>query len=117
MPTLKNKTTAYIALGFVIFIWGVAPLFTKHFFEYYSPSASVLHTSLLGFIFFFLISIKKLNTLNKTYFKIAITTGLFYSAADILQKIGLNYTTPTRYAFLENLSCIIVPLLLFFLIN
>ena len=118
MPIIKNKKTiAYIALWFVILIWGIAPLFTKGFFEYYSPSASVLHTSVLGFVFFFLISLKKLKKLNSTYFKIAVSTGIFYSAADILQKIGLNYTTPTRYAFLENLSCVIVPILLFFLIK
>ena len=115
--SLNKKTIAYIALWFVIFVWGAAPLFTKFFFEYFSPTASVLHTSIIGFVFFFLVSIKKLKELNATYFKVAVTTGLFYSAADILQKIGLQYTTPTRYAFLENLSCVIVPILLWFLIK
>jgi drug/metabolite transporter (DMT)-like permease len=118
MQTIKNKKTlAYIALWFVIFVWGTAPLLTKFLLGYYSGTASVLHTSILGFIFFFIVSIKKLKELNSTYFKIAVTTGIFYSAADILQKVGLQYTTPTRYAFLENLSCVIVPILLFFLIK
>ncbi|MBP5610819.1 MAG: EamA family transporter, partial [Clostridia bacterium] len=50
--------------------------------------------------------------LNATYFKIAVPTGLFVGAANLMQKIGLQYTTPTQYAFLENLSCVVVPLLL-----
>ena len=102
---------------FVIFVWGICPLFTQYILQYYSATASVLHTSIFGFIFFFIVSIKHLGELDKTYFKVAVTTGIFYSAADIFQKIGLQYTTPTRYAFLENLSCIIVPILLFLLIK
>ena len=118
MQIIKNKKAlSYIALWFVIIVWGLAPLITKFLLGYYSGTASVLHTSILGFIFFFLVSIKKLKELNSTYFKVAVTTGIFYSAADILQKVGLQYTTPTRYAFLENLSCVMVPILLFFLIK
>ena len=118
MSILKNKKTiAYIALWFVIFVWGTSPLITKFLLGYYSGTASVLQSSILSFAFFFLVSIKKLKELNSTYFKIAITTGVFYSLADILQKVGLQYTTPTRYAFLENLSCVMVPILLFFIIK
>ncbi len=36
-----------------------------------------------------------------------IPTGLISAAASILQKAGLLYTTPARYAFLENLSCLV----------
>lgn len=118
MNILKNKRTmAYLSLWFVIFVWGTSPSFTKFIFNYYSATMSVVISSVISFIFFFIISIKKLKLLNSTYFKVAVTTGIFYSAADILQKIGLQYTTPTRYAFLENLSCVIVPILLFILIK
>lgn len=64
-----------------------------------------------------LLSLKDLNLLSKTYFKVAIPTAFFYATANILQKIGLQYTTPTRYSFLENLSCVVVPLLLFLFIK
>ena len=117
MNLQNKKTTAYISLCFVILVWGIGPIFTKELLSYYSPMASVLHTSIMGFLFFFLISIKNLKNLNSTYFKVAVTTGIFYSAADLMQKVGLDYTTPTRYAFLENLSCIIVPIILFLLIK
>ncbi len=44
-------------------------------------------------------------------------TGFFVGLANLLQKIGLQYTTPTKYAFLENLSCVVVPLLFFLFIR
>ncbi len=53
----------------------------------------------------------KFKKLNKEYFKVAVPTGVFYYSACILQQIGLSMTTPTMYAFLENLSCLIVPVL------
>ena len=44
-------------------------------------------------------------------------SGLFNALASLLQKIGLPYTTPANYAFLENLSCIAVPVLMFLLVK
>ena len=46
------------------------------------------------------------------YFLLAIPTGFFNGAASVLQKIGLQYTSDAHYAFLENLSCIVVPFLM-----
>lgn len=43
--------------------------------------------------------------------------GVFYTAANLLQKIGLQYTTPTVYSFLENLSCVVVPFLVWWFVK
>ena len=59
----------------------------------------------------------KLKYIDRSYFKVAVPTGFVVGAANLLQKIGLTYTTPTRYAFLENLSCVVVPILLFLFIR
>ncbi|MBQ7076259.1 MAG: EamA family transporter, partial [Clostridia bacterium] len=44
-------------------------------------------------------------------------TGIFMALANLCQKIGLLYTTPAKYAFLENLSCITVPVLMYILVK
>ena len=115
---LKNKRAmSYAGLTTVVFIWGISPLVTKYFYNFFSPSASSAFGAFFAFIFLLIYNAKKLKLLNKSYFKVAIPTGLFMGLASILQKIGLNYTTPTKYAFLENLSCVVVPFLTFWFIR
>lgn len=111
---VKNKRIAYLGLVFVIFIWGISPLITLQFYKYYSPTIRIAFGSLVSATVLLIISWKKIRLLNKTYFIIAIPTGFFMALANVVQKIGLQYTTPTHYAFLEHLSVIVVPILLFF---
>lgn len=114
---VENKRWAYIGLTFVILVWGSHPLITLQFYQYYSPTIRIAFTSLISGLLLLFIARKKLHLLNRQYFKIAVSTGFFMSIANIVQKIGLQYTTPTHYAFLENLSCIIVPVLLILFIK
>ena len=115
--TFDKKYLAYLGLIFVILVWGVAPLITLRFYQYYSPTIRIAFGDAISILALLLISAKKLHLLDKTYLKVAIPTGFFMALANILQKIGLQYTTPSHYAFLENLSCIAVPALLYFLIK
>lgn len=115
---MGGKLGAYSALIFVIFIWGVSPLITIHLQTYFSPTIRIAMGAFFSAISMLLISINHLNLLNKQYFKIAIPTGLCLAAADISQKVGLTYyESPSHYAFLENLSVVVVPVLLFILIK
>lgn len=116
---LKNnpKGISYLGLIFVVLIWGLSPLLTLYLYDYYSATFMIFVSDLLLIVIYMLISRKKLKFLNARYFKIGIFTGLFYSLANILQKIGLQYTTPAKYAFLENLSCITVPVLMYFFVK
>ncbi len=100
-----------LLLIFVVLIWGTAPNVSKYLLGYYSPVAKTSFTSLIAFLAVLIICAKKLKKLNRQYFKIALPTGIFYSAAYVLQQIGLSKTSPTMYAFLENLSCLVVPVL------
>lgn len=111
----NSKAIYYVYMFLVVAIWSVSPLFTKAFFDYYSATAYTLLCALISAISFTLMSAKKIKLLNKQYFKVAIITGICYSMACISQKVGLQYTTPAMYAFLENTSCIIVPLLMLFM--
>ena len=113
----SKRRAAYLGLVFVILVWGCFPLITLYFYQYYSPTIRVAFTALISGSALLLISRKKLKLINKSYFALAIPTGIAMSLADIVQKIGLQYTTPTHYAFLENLSCIVVPILLIFMVK
>lgn len=113
----KKRRSAYLGLIFVILVWGCLPLITLYFYKYYSPTIRVAFTAMISGLALLIISRKKLKMLDKSYFALAIPTGIAMSLADIVQKIGLKYTTPTHYAFLENLSCIVVPILLIFMLK
>ena len=113
----NKKTAAYLGLVFVILLWGTSPLITLYFYKFYSPTMRVAFGSLTSGLAMLLIAHKRLGELSRRYFKPAIPTGVCLGLADILQKIGLQYTTPTNYAFLENLSVVTVPLILFFLVK
>ncbi len=113
----KKVTLAYVAIVFVVFIWGLAPLATSYVLDFYTPSIYSATSALLSGVALLIICVPSLKQLNKDYLKIAVLTGLFNALANLLQKIGLQYTTPTQYAFLENLSCVVVPILLYFFVK
>lgn len=119
---LKKKKSrlriwAYAGIIFVVFVWGVSPLCTSYLLHFYTAPIYSATGELISGVALLLICLPHLKKINSAYFKVAVPTGLFYALANILQKIGLPYTTPTQYAFLENLSCVTVPVLLYFFIR
>ena len=116
MAKLKNsKLIYYIGIVFVVLVWGAYPVMTKSLFEVFTPSLWDTAGGLIAVIALSILSRKKLKQLNKDYFKVAVPTGLFFSVAGLTQKFGLTMTTPAIMAFLENLTCICVPLLMLIL--
>lgn len=112
-----NKTViAYVMIIIVVFIWGVSPPLNVYMNDKYSVALRGTVISAISAITLLIICCKKLKELNLQYLK-AIPTGVFLSLASLVQKIGLIYSTPTKYAFLENISCIVVPVILFFAIK
>ena len=111
---MKNSTVgSYAALLAVISVWGITPIFNKFIYNYYSPTVCSTVSSLVALVGMLLISVGQLKSFNKDYLRIALPTGLCNAVASLLQKIGLEHTTPSSYAFLENLSCVAVPILAF----
>ncbi|MBP5269508.1 MAG: DMT family transporter [Clostridia bacterium] len=108
---------AYAGIIFVVFIWGIYPVLAAGLLEHYSGGAFSLTGALISASVLTLLSVPKLGQIDRRYFAAALPTGFFVAAANLLQKIGLRFTTPARYAFLENLSCVAVPFLLFLLIR
>lgn len=114
----KNKlTAAYLSLWFVVFIWGTTPLLNVYLIQNFSPSVSLYGYSLISFVVLLIINAKHLRQLDKKTIAVAALTGTFNMTASLLQKIGLLYTTPANYAFLENLSCAVVPFALWIMVR
>ena len=107
----------YISLVVVIMIWGISPVINPYLYTVYSPTVCSGISGIVAALSLFIFNFKDLKCINKDYIKIAIPTGIINSVASIIQKIGLLYTTPARYAFLENISCVVVPIMMFFLIK
>ncbi len=114
---MSKRTWSYLGIILVVFVWGAAPLITKSLYDVYSAAALKAANGLFAALTLLVICRKKLHLIDKTYLKTALPCGLFYSFGEVLNKIGLQYTTPTTAAFLENLSCVAVPILLFILVR
>lgn len=112
-----KKTLSYMGLFFVVFMWGLAPFLTLELYKFYSPTIRVCFSNLVLVTAYLVMAGKNIRNFNFDYIKIGVPTGVFMTLANMSQKIGLLYTTPARYAFLENLSCITVPILMYILIK
>ena len=115
----RKVALAYLGIIFVVIIWGLSPTAKKAFIgDSFSASIYTTITSLAGAVALLLISIGKLGQLNRDHFKYALPTGLCISIAAFIQAIAYNFdASPTNQAFLENLSCVTVPIILFFTIR
>ena len=114
---MTGKRPYYLALFFVILVWGLDPIIMSRFYDYYSASVLTAVGTGVSFLLLLAINAKRLNKLSARYFKIAAPISALNSAACLLQKIGLQYTTPANYAFLEHLACAVVPIAVFVLIK
>ena len=113
---MKNtKTKYYIGIIFVVLVWGAYPVLAKNLFKIYTPSLWDTAASFVSVICLLLTNRTKLKWLDWKHIKVALPTGLFFSAAGLTQKFGLTMTTPAACAFLENLTCVCVPVLMFVL--
>lgn len=117
MIKLSKKTVAYNSLVLAVIILGVLPLLTKYLNNIYSPVMRTCISELLLFLTYIMIAGKNIKSYNLSYLKTGIITGIFLSLADLSQKIGLLYTTPAKYAFLGNFSCITVPVLMYIFVK
>lgn len=113
MAKKKPISFYYILLFVVIFIWSFDPLVCKMFYKNFSAAVVAAIATVTSFLFFLFISRKNLRMLNADFLKIAIPIGFLNSLAGLLQRIGLQYTSPANFAFLEHLAVVAVPVVMF----
>lgn len=96
----------------VVVTWGIDPVVNTYLYNYYSAAVLTVLCTFSSWIMFIILSAKKLRGINADLFKTVLPISIFNSAACLLQRIGLQYTTPASYAFLEHISCVTVPIVM-----
>lgn len=117
MVSQRPRWVYYAALIFVVLFWGVSSVLYTYFYRYYS--AAVL-TSIMTFfseIFFWILAGKRLKKIDKKFLKVVAPICTLNALANVVNRIGLQYTTPANYAFFENVSCVVVPVMMFVFIR
>ena len=114
----RTKPIAFITLLIVVALWGVAPVISKSIFEgnIYSPGILIALRGLFAVAAMAVLINKNFKKVNKSYL-ICIPAGLILAAAYIFQFVGLNKTAPSKNTFLENISCITIPLFMFLFVR
>jgi len=107
----------YAALIFVTVFWGVSTVVYHYFYRFYSASVLTAIMTFFSAAFFWILARKKLAGLTKKFLKVAVPICLLNAFSNMLQRIGLQYTTPANYAFFGHLSCISVPVMMFVFIR
>ena len=118
---MKNKKIiAFIVLIMVVVLWGVAPVTAKAIYESdppkYSPGVLIALRGLFSIVAMAIFINKGFKKIDKSYL-ICIPAGIFLAAAYIFQFVGLKYTVPSKNTFLENISCITIPVFMFIFIR
>ena len=118
---MKNKRIiAFIVLLGVVVLWGMAPVASKAIFDAeppaYSPGMLIALRGLFSIVAMAIFINKGFKKINKSYW-ICIPAGLILAAAYIFQFVGLKYTVPSKNTFLENLSCITIPIFMFIFVR
>ena len=55
--------------------------------------------------------------MDKKFLKVAVPICALNALANVVNRIGLQYTTPANYAFFENISCVVVPVMMFLFVR
>ena len=110
------KIISFLVLVAVVALWGIAPVVSKTAFDSFSPGMLIALRGACAVIVMAIIINKNFKKINKSYL-ICIPAGIFLALAYIFQFVGLKYTSPSKNAFLENISCITIPLFMFLFVR
>ena len=117
----KYKVIAFLVLIGVVVMWGLAPVASKAIFNAedpaYSPGMLIALRGLLAVIAMAAFINKGFKKINKSYLLTAIPAGIILALAYIFQFTGLKYTDPSKNAFLENISCVTIPVFMFIFVR
>ena len=110
------RIISFLVLVAVVALWGVAPVVSKTAFDSFSPGMLIALRGVLAIVTMAIIINKNFKKINKSYL-VCIPAGVFLALAYIFQFVGLKYTVPSKNTFLENISCITIPLFMFIFVR
>lgn len=98
-----------ILLVITAIIWGSGFVASAVSLEYYTPYQILAGRFMIGAIILTILFHKKLKKLNKRSLIKGAILGVFLYLAFALQTVGLQYTTPSKNAFLTAVNVVFVP--------
>jgi len=107
---MTQRTKAEILLVIVTFIWGSTFVIVKEALNDASPIPFLaLRFTVAGVLLFFVL---KSGSMDRSAIVPGLILGMFLFGGYIFQTSGLNYTTPSKAAFITGFSVILVPLIM-----
>lgn len=110
-----QKYIGEILLVVTAIIWGSGFVASAISLEYYTPYQILAARFLIGAVILCILFHKKLKKLNKRTLISGAVLGIFLYLAFVLQTVGLQYTTPSKNAFLTAVNVVFVPFIGFLL--
>src|SRR6185437_11187522 len=115
MGDYMRKYIGEIGLTITAIIWGSGFVASAVSLDYYTPYQILAGRFLVGVIILCAIFHKKLKQINKSTIIKGIVLGSILYIAFALQTVGLQFTTPSKNAFLTAVNVVIVPFIGFLL--
>ena len=112
------RIVSFLVLIAVVALWGVAPVVSYNALKnnIFSPGVLIMLRGAIALIALAIVINKNFKKINKSYL-VCIPAGVILAIAYIFQFVGLEYTHPSKNAFLENISCITIPLFMFLFVR
>lgn len=110
-----KKYIGEIGLFITAVIWGSGFVASAVSLEYYTPYQILAGRFLIGVILLSCFFYKKLRQIKKSVIIKGAVVGLFLYIAFALQTVGLQFTTPSKNAFLTAVNVVIVPFIAYFM--
>lgn len=117
---MENNNKKYLAIGglvLVTIIWGGGFVASDMALESLRPLQIMAIRFFLAAVLMGLISIKSLKKIEKEELKAGMLMGTALFVGFALQIIALQYTTPSKNAFLTALNVVIVPFIAFIILK
>jgi len=110
-----GKYIGEIMLFTTAIIWGSGFAFSAISLDYFTPYQILAVRFTVGVLILSLIFYQRLKNMKKSTIKRGFILGLLLYMAFLLQTVGLQYTTPSKNAFITAINVVIVPFIAFFM--
>ncbi|HCW74875.1 MAG TPA: EamA family transporter [Clostridiaceae bacterium] len=104
-----DKTKGEIGLILVSVIWGSGFIASAIGLDYLTAYETLAGRFFVAAVLLMVVNRKKLTRLQPRTIKNGIILGIFLYGAFVLQTVGLEYTTPSKNAFLTAVNVAVVP--------
>lgn len=108
---MNKEIFAVISLLLTSIIWGGGFVATKNGLEHITPLYLMAARFFIAVVLLSIIFYKKIKTITLSEIKGGLIVGMFLFTAFVSQTIGLQFTTPSKQAFLTGTNVVIVPFL------